>query len=426
VWINDVKAVMSTSGAGGSEAPTSLRVSVTDLVFAGSCVAYLVGPLEKLDDPDRLRRRLKAIAQGGPRNRIGLMPDSSHRRWRFDSTCSSVVVCEGPDLDCDDPARALESLMVAGPQVPDISLRVHVADPWLFIMFDHGLGGGRLFTEVMAAVGASEPGFADPAPRVDCRNPGLRAAINVARTAPWQLLKTFNEPVGRSSQRSSGNMGPFAGKVSVAYARSGAEYLTRAREIRDRYWPEVSISALITSSFLRSLQCQGITPEEEVTLIVDLNRYLPSDVGTLSNFLSTVPVITGPPYSPDEIAASVRDYTTGFRTLTRYGMRYAARLVSRPGPNTVRDSGSSLARILVSDHSNMPGAGRIAWSTSTSPHVFVRRCPLGLANQISLAINRVQSELHLTASYYDSVFDRAKLQASLDSIVAAEYLLPAK
>jgi hypothetical protein len=42
-----------------------------------------------------------------------------------------------------------------------------------------------------------------------------------------------------------------------------------------------------------------------------------------------------------------------------------------------------------------------------------------LANQISLAINRVQPELHVTASYYDCVFDPAKLQASLDSIVAA-------
>lgn len=421
---------MSTAGATGSELPTSLRVSVKDLAFAGACVAYLVGPLEKLDDPHRLRFRLNAIAQGGPRNRIGLIPDPSHRRWRFDSTCSSAVVCEGPDFDCDNPAQALESLMAAGPQVPDISLRVHVADPWLFIMFDHGLGGGRLFTKVIAAVGASEPGFADPAPRVDCRNPGLRAAINVARTAPWQLSKTFNEPV-RMFRRSRGNMRPFAGKVSVAYARSDADYLTRAREIRDRYWPGVSIFSLITSWFLRSLQCQGITPEEEVTVIVDLNRYLPSDAGTLSNFLGIVPVITGPPYSPDEIAASVREYTTGFRTLTRYGMSYAARLVSRPSPNTVRDSSSSLAvdsnsslaRVAVSDHSNMLGAGRIAWSTSTSPHVFVRLMPLDSANRISLAINRVQSELHLTASYSDSVFDRAKLQASLDSIVAAEYPL---
>ena len=168
---------MSTAGATGSELPTSLRVSVKDLAFAGACVAYLVGPLEKLDDPHRLRFRLNAIAQGGPRNRIGLIPDPSHRRWRFDSTCSSAVVCEGPDFDCDNPAQALESLMATGSQVPDISLRVHVTDPWLFIMFDHGLGGGRLFTKVIAAVGASEPGFADPAPRVDCRNPGLRPRL---------------------------------------------------------------------------------------------------------------------------------------------------------------------------------------------------------------------------------------------------------
>lgn len=412
---------MNTSGA-ACEPATSVRVSAIDLDFAGECVAYLVGPLDKLDDPDRLRLRLKAIAQGGPRNRIGLIPNPNHRRWRFDSTCSSAAVCDGPRLECDHPGWTLESLIVAGPQVPDISLRVHVADPWLFIMFDHGLGGGRLFTEVMASIGTSEPGFADPAPLANCRNPGLQAAINVARTAPWQLLKTINEPA-RRSRRVPGNMTPFAGKVSVAYTRSDAEYLTRVREMRDRYWPAVSISAIVTSSFLRSLQRQDITPEEEVSVMVDLSRYLPSDVGTLSNFLGTAPVITEPPYNPDEIAASIRDYTNGFRTLVRYGMSYAARLVSRPSPRIVWNSGGSRARVVVSDHSNMPGAQQIAWSTSTSPHVFVRRLPVGFANQISLAINRVHSELHLTASYHDSVFDRAKMQAALDSIVAAEYPL---
>jgi hypothetical protein len=153
--------------------------------------------------------------------------------------------------------------------------------------------------------------------------------------------------------------------------------------------------------------------------MVDLNRYLPSDAGTLSNFLGAAQVSVSWPYDPAEIAASVKDYTNGFRALVGYGMGYAARLASRPASKTVWNSGSSRARLVVSDHSNMPGAQRISWSTSTSPHVFVRLLPVGFANQISLAINRVQSELHLTASYYDCVFDTAKLQAALDSIVVA-------
>jgi hypothetical protein len=400
-------------------------VSVIDAGYAGHTVAYLVGPLDHLDDPDRLRLRLRAIAQGGPPNRIGLLPDPNRRRWRFDSTCSSVAVCEGPDIDCDDPVRTLEKLTAASPQVPDVSLRVHVADPWLFIVYDHGLGGWRLFAEIMASVGAAEPGFAHPPPLVNCRNPGLRATIHAVRTEPWQLLKALNEPV-RRFRRAGGTMTPFAGRVSVAYARSGADFLTRVREIRDRYWPGVSISAIITSSFLRSLESHGITPEEQVSFMVDLNRYLPSDVGTLSNFVGTALVSISSPYDPAEIAASINEYTNGFRALVGYGMGYAARLASRPASKTVWNSGSSRARLVVSDGSNMPAAQRISWSTSTSPHVFVIRLPIGLANQISLAINRVQSELHLTASYYDCVFDTAKLQASLDSIVAAPYSLVEK
>jgi hypothetical protein len=328
-------------------------------------------------------------------------------------------------MDCDDPARTLENLIAAGPQVPDVSLRIHVADPWLFIVYDHGLGGWRLFAEIMAAVGAAELGFAHPPPLVNCRNPGLRATMHAVRTEPWQLLKALNEPV-RKFRRAGGTMTPFAGRASVAYARSDADFLTRAREIRDRYWPGVSISAIITSAFLRSLESHGITPEEQLCVMVDLSRYLPSDLGTLSNFVGNALVSISRPYDPAEIAASINDYTNGFRALVGYGMGYAARLASRPGIKTAWDSGSSHARLVVSDGSNTPAAQRISWSTSTSPHVFVTRLPVGLANQIALAINRVQSELHLTASYYDGVFDTAKLQASLDSVVAAPYSLVEK
>ncbi len=397
-------------------------MSVIDVGYAGHAVAYLVGPLDHLDDPDRLRLRLRAIAQGGPPNRIGLLPDPNRRRWRFDPTCSSVAVCEGPNLDCDDPARTLEKLTAAGPQVPDVSLRVHVADPWLFIVYDHGLGGWRLFAEIMASLGAAEPGFAHPPPLANCSSPGLRAAIHAVRTEPLQLFKALNEPL-RKFRRAGGTMTPFAGRVSVAYARSDADFLTRAREVRDRYWPGVSISAIITSSFLRSLESHGITPEEQVSVMVDLSRHLPPDVGTLSNFVGTALVSTSSPYDPAEIAAATKEYTNGFRALVGYGMGYAARLASRPASETAWNSGSSRARLVVSDGSTMPAAQRISWSTSTSPHVFVTQLPVGLANQISLAINRVNSELHLTASYYDCVFDTAKLQASLDSIVAAPYPL---
>lgn len=397
-------------------------MSVIDVGYAGHAVAYLVGPLDHLDDPDRLRLRLRAIAQGGPPNRIGLLPDPNRRRWRFDPTCSSVAVCAGPNMDCDDPAKTLEKLTAAGPQVPDVSLRVHVADPWLFIVYDHGLGGWRLFAEIMASLGAAEPGFAHPPPLANCSSPGLRAAIHAVRTEPLQLFKTLNEPL-RKFRRAGGTMTPFAGRVSVAYARSDADFLTRAREVRDRYWPGVSISAIITSSFLRSLESHGITPEEQVSVMVDLSRHLPPDVGTLSNFVGTALVSTSSPYDPAEIAAATKEYTNGFRALVGYGMGYAARLASRPASETAWNSGSSRARLVVSDGSTMPAAQRISWSTSTSPHAFVTQLPVGLANQISLAINRVNSELHLTASYYDCVFDTAKLQASLDSIVAAPYPL---
>jgi hypothetical protein len=395
-------------------ATSMVRVSNVDRTYAGNPVCYLVGPLRSADTTQTLRRRLIAIANSGPANRIGLLPNKAARRWRFDPLCESITITTGPAPDMTNPAEAMSRLDAAAADVPSIPLHLHLAAPWLFVKFDHGLGGGRLFTELIAAIGCDELGFAQPLPDSSCSRPGLRAAVSMLRRNPTRLLADMNEVHRRGHDLQA--LMPTDGVVSIAYARSRPSFLDDLRLIRDRRFPGVSLTAMITSCFLNSLNEHGIEVHETVSFLVDLARYLPDGVGTLSNFVGTAPVHVSRPFDPRNLTAGINEYTEGARSLVRFGMAYAMTLLHGPPGNILYQGDDSRAKITISDHASTTAAGKIAWADSPDGHIFVRKAPVGFTNQITLAINRIRSQLHLTASYYETAFDRSTVQAVLDKM----------
>jgi hypothetical protein len=80
---------------------------------------------------------------------------------------------------------------------------------------------------------------------------------------------------------------------------------------------------MITSCFLNSLNEHGIEVHETVSFLVDLARYLPDGVGTLSNFVGTAPVHVSRPFDPRNLTAGINEYTEGARSLVRFGMAKA-------------------------------------------------------------------------------------------------------
>ncbi|OMC40172.1 hypothetical protein A5740_24465 [Mycobacterium sp. GA-1841] len=394
-----------------------MKVSRNDCFYAGQSATYLVGPLERVLDPQQLKARLQSIAAAGPQHRLGLRPSRASRQWDFDPDCGGIVVTAGPMPDMTDPARAMLDLLADGPAVPPATVHIHIADRWLFLDFDHGLGGGRLFSEVIAAAGDGGTGFAEPAPATASRNPGLRALMHTIRTQPRRLIGALDEPF-RSGGAAVVPTGQFDDREALAYRRSQPGFLDLVRAYRDGYLPRAPLSALILSAFMRALHSSGITPEDDVALLVDLGRYLPSGVGTLSNFVGVAPIQVAAPYEAGSIAAAVHEYTHGCRALVRYGMGYAARLRTRPADLPRWQTGSRRARIVVTDHANSAAGNKISWAHTSDGHHFVRKAPVRYSNQISLAINRVGSELHLTASYYAGTFDPATIDAALAAIVA--------
>lgn len=391
-----------------------MNVTVTrnDRMYAGHRARYLVGPLDNMDDLSALRKRLQVIASRGPQNRIGLIPDPSNVSWVFDPTAESIVVTEGPPLDVSEPARVIADFPVQISR--PTPMHIHLAAPFLLFEFDHGLGGGRLMTELIAAITSDSQGFADPAPASAARRAGLRAFSHELRTHPVVMVRALDELHMRSTPPVTS--GQFNEPRQLVYARSEVDFLTELRARRGATSPGVTILALVTASILRALNSVGIQTDPDVSVMVDLSRHMPAGVGTLSNFVGVAPIAVAPPFRACSIASAMAEYTSGCRSLVRFGMATVADMLHSARGPVVQRCANQFARLVVTDHGELAAARKIRWQ-SDGDRLYLRFAPVGFSNQITLATNRVGAQLHLSASFYESQFDPRLIELALTRIV---------
>lgn len=390
----------------------NVRVTRNDRLYAGHRARYLVGPLDNMDDLPALRKRLQVIASRGPQSRIGLIPDPSDVSWAFDRTAETVVVTEGPCLDVREPARIIADFPVPTSRLTP--MHIHLAAPFLLFEFDHGLGGGRLMTELIAAITSDSPGFADPPPACMAHRVGLRAFAHEVRTHPAAMARAMDELRRRSTPPVTN--GAFDEPRQLVYARSGVDFLTKLRARRDATSPGVTILALVTASILRALNSVGIRTDPDIGVMVDLSRHLPAGVGTLSNFVGVAPIAVSPPFLASSIAAAMAEYTTGCRSLVRFGMATVADMLHSPRGPVVQRCANRVAKLVVTDHGELAAAQKIRWQ-SDHDRLYLRFAPVGFSNQITLATNRVGAQLHLSASFYESQFDARLIELALTRVV---------
>ncbi len=392
---------------------TTERVTVSryDRRNAGQTGRYLVGPLANMDDSRAIRNRLQVIASQGPQNRIGLIPDPSDTRWEFDRTTEAFVVTEGPAPDMTDPARVIVDFPF--PRSRPAPMHIHLAAPWLLLEFDHGLGGGRLISKLIAAITSDSPGYAEPRASTVCTRPGLRAFVHEVRENPVAMLHALSE-MGRRPNRPVAN-GSFTESRQLVYARSDVHFLDKLRARRDTTSPTVTTLACVVSSALKSLESVGIRAEPYVGVLVDLNRHLPPEVEALSNFQGVAPIAVSPPFGAVPIATALAEYTSGCRTLVRFGLANGRDMLRSGISHDVQRCENRTATLTVSDHGE--SASRTIQWRSASDGLFLALAPLGSSNQISLVMGRVGSQLHLSASFFGSQFDRTLVESALSRVV---------
>lgn len=388
-------------------------VSRNDCLFAGNRGRYFVGPLEEMDDAPTLRERLGRIAAGGPLNRVGLFPDPTSRHWRFDAKAGTdwVTIADHPALDGSDPGRTVTDFVVdPKSQTP---MHLYLARRWLLIDFDHGLGGGKFITELIAAMTSDAPAFAEPQPLTDCRAPLLRALTHSARTQPRKLIQSVDLDRGPNPPSCSG---PFEETTDVVFVRSDPEFLRQVRALRDRDNPGASVLAMLTSAMLRALNAVGIETDPAVGVMVDLGRFLPKGTGTLSNFVGVAPISVSPPFGARVIGDQIERYTTGYRSLSRYSLATLAGMVRPTAQAVTQHCKDHRARLVVTDHGETPAARKIRWAQPETERVYLRHAPIGYSNQVTLATNRVGNQLHLSATFYATTFSRASIDAALQRV----------
>lgn len=390
----------------------------SDRSHAGQRVRYLLGPLDNVDEPAQLRKRLSVIAGRGPATRIGLWPDQRSGKWRFDPNCSGVLVSTMPDPDV---SAAAEAMYEFASKPVDVPLHIGVSPHFVFIDFDHGLGGGRLIVELIAAITSDDEGFAAPDPTANRRWPTSSAFIHTMRTSATQLIRGLSgalwdrprvEPgVGTDESMSDG--------ITVVYARSDIDYLSRLRREQKSHPRGTSVLALIISRILSSLEHQGVSVAEHTNFMVDLNRYLPDTAGTLSNFIAVAPVRVSSPYDPQLISQGIAEYTTGCGALWLYLLSSMAQRFRSPSTlKRFRGAGDS-AQVIVSDH-RMPARGqKIRWACDTD-RVFLIMMPATADTQLSLAVTAIDDQILMSASFCADVFDVAVVQAALDTTLSLD------
>ncbi|MGB8388849.1 hypothetical protein, partial [Mycobacterium sp.] len=146
-------------------------------------------------------------------------------------------------------------------------------------------------------------------------------------------------------------------------------------------------------------------------------RHLPVGVGTLSNFLGFAPVSVASPFSAQAISDQIEAYTIGCRSLVRYELRALVGLRHPIRKSVIRRSDDWRARLVVSDHGELLGSRKIRWAGPEEGRIFVRYAPVDYSNEITLATNRIGDQLHLTATFYSSEFDRESVRAALLRVV---------
>ncbi|MCG5431649.1 hypothetical protein LV457_05000 [Mycobacterium sp. MYCO198283] len=390
----------------------TVSTSRADTFFAGYQSRYLIGPLRTLGSAADIRERLRALAAGGPDYRIGLQPRRSTRRWAFDPRCDDAVVTEGPvDLDTDNPARTMAAV------IPDaaatVPLRIHLAHPWLFIGFDHGLGDSRLMLRTVAALTAPQahPALLHTGPLT--RHPLARAVLHTTARRRAGMLRTLPR-LPRSRPPAAADAAP-----PVPFREQSVTVHRRASlGTHDPAGGRISTAARYTTAFLQSLRRHGVTFEPAVEFMVDLRRHLPPEVGTLGNFVGSTVVDVTDPADAAAMTAALAEATTGGKALTRYCASSLIRLARRPGDRLQQASASTDARICVTDNTVRDAIDQLPFDDA-QPRVFVSMLAVNSSHQITLSPVRIGSELHLNASFYPSRFDESLITAVLDDTAAA-------
>ena len=411
-------------------------VGVLDALSAGSFVWVIVGPMSN-DDVSTILPRLRAIAERGPLNRVGLQPEEDSLAWEFDPEITDRYLAAPADADVTDPSAALTSLLSRKPGAPIVAT---FQDGYLLIGLDHGIGDGGVMIELMAALGAQSPpagGFVDPVPPATTNTALMSVLRNAVVSEPLAISKDIGAmtsgaiqgALGRLSERlTSGadtddapplrrqRVDPSSGttRVAAAWAGSTPGYLHELKAWRDVEAPGASLSSLMFYCIWRGLREYGVHVMDDVNILVDLRRYLPKDAGTLGN-LAGIATIALPDCAirPGAFGEAVRAELESTRLLAR---TTAAATIRRMGAHRslrgIGEPAHGRPRLILSDVTRLPASAKLSWRQD-GQKIFAVALPPGSSQHISVCMTNAGGTIQFAATFSPDIADPDRVRAGL-------------
>lgn len=401
--------------------PLRVRVSLLDRMHAGKRVTAVVGPL-RLPDVETARARLAAFAAAGPVTRIALRRDQTSDTWVHDveSLCAAVTYR-------DDSPSIAELLVPSPPTAP--AMEITLAGQYLRTDHDHGLGEVQLAVLAHQIVaGALAPD--DPAllRQISRRADGLATALAATfGSRPARALDTVaairdrgrqlreaTAPQEQSGIHSAVDADPAHPRTTTVSVMS-PETMRRLRSWRDETGA-ASILTLTMCGLTTALRRAGLAVDEEITVPVDLRRYLPPGTNPLSNFVAGVGLRVDPadPWSLQNDLESAVKSGRPLVSLVRTSTLSTLAGLTRRSESMAASTGQAPVSLLFSGVSSLPQFDTFDWLPS-GPSTYVAGVDTAGPHGISIVSVSIHGRTLLCASYNPTAFDGGVVSAALEA-----------
>lgn len=386
-----------------------VKVGPTDVAFAGKRTSVMVGPVAHRG-AEHTQSAFRELARRGPSARIGLQPSPTTNKWLFDPERCGVVSTIG-QLDMDEMLMAFEGLVAQTACGTEPVVVTHCGN-YVMLSIDHGIGDATVCLELTAiAAGSEVEGFLVP----NLRRPLGSALVRTVAANPHSIIDGFRVR-GRPAPSPTRRYPPAkAQHIAMSYIRTGPGFTAAVKKLRERHFPQTSITAAVAYAIRSAFEGNGCPTTDDVSILVDLRRYLGGGKATLAN-MSAVADLTVPA-SADiaEFGARFSEAVSGAGPLIRMAGSAAKRRL-RGWPQNAPEAAEwpIKSRLTLSDPSRHPSMRKIRWVESEEPMAYVIINDPVLPHAITItAICDTEQCFNLTASYFSGSYDRADISRIL-------------
>jgi hypothetical protein len=409
-----------------------------DLWYAGKPAWFVLGPIAPTDDAE-LANTLDRIAQGGPNNRLGLLPSRNSRRWRLVTEPGKAAVLPPCPVACG----SLDEAVAATVKVRPGPIAVWRCGDYLCVYYDHGLGDARFIQRVVAAL-------TDPAAVASFDLRDMRFVRHPFGLALWKGLRTEPSKVLRDALslrkmligRVRGSVVPRRSgpdtadavvvdqmpdeELTTVVASSGPTYIEELRGYRDATHSGLSTTTLVMYSICKSLQQVGADVAPNIEILTDLRRFLPRRSVTLANFCGVAKVPFSAHTTPEDFRAALTTESTSYRQILKLvgvlpflKLRYSRR--RRPmKAERLKPSAENRTVVTISDYTKIAADAQIRWADSARAESAVVIEAEGRRHIAMVLSSSGDNGLRVTASFYRSHIDQQTVRRALNQALSPQ------